>query len=140
MHPLHPMSVHAPVACILFTPFADLAAHMMGNSTAWTLGALTSSGAVLFGLVAATLGALDFERAHAKAPRTVIAHASIMVIAVALAGVSLLGRVGEHFAIGAPPPIWAVAASVVAFLAMLAGAYFGGDLVYRHGVNVRRDI
>jgi uncharacterized membrane protein len=90
----------------------------------------------VFGLIAATLGALDFERAQAKAPRTVIAHASAMGASVLLSAASLLGRADQHFAIAAPAPLWAIAASGAAFWAMIAGAYLGGDLVYRHGVNV----
>lgn len=139
LHPLHPMSVHAPLTCLLVTPFADLAAHVTGQPSLWALGALTGAGAVGLGLLAMTLGALDFERAHAKAPRTVIAHASAMIVAVTLSGVSLFGRIGAEFDIIAPPPAWAIAAGLGAFAAMIFGAYFGGDLVYRHGVNVARD-
>ena len=138
LHPLHPMSVHAPVACILFTPLADLCAHLTGNGAIWNLGALTSTGGVAFGLIAATFGALDFERAYAKAPRTIISHLTAMVSAVALSGVSAFGRWGEQWAVASPAPLWAIAAGAAALCAMIIGAYFGGDLVYHHGVNVRR--
>jgi uncharacterized membrane protein len=136
MHPLHPMSVHAPVACMLFTPLADLGAHITHQSQAWTLGALTSAGALLFGLLAAMLGALDFERARTKAPRTIIAHVSAMSGALVLSAVSLFGRVDADFTVAAPPPLWAIGGGVLAAAVMFAGAYFGGELVYRHGVNV----
>ncbi|MGQ0533208.1 MAG: DUF2231 domain-containing protein [Caulobacteraceae bacterium] len=139
LHPLHPISVHAPVACILFTPLADLGAHLSQRNDAWTLGVLTSAGAVIFGVLAAMFGALDFERARAKAPRTVIAHACVMLIAVTFSAASLMGRIDQQFAIAAPPPFWSIVTSVASALAMMLGAYLGGELVYRHGVNVRAE-
>lgn len=136
MHPLHPASVHLPVACILATPLADLAAYFVARDF-WPLGALTSAGGVLFGFVAAMLGALDFDRARAKAPRTVIGHACAMLAAVSLEAISLSGRVNANLDVAAFPPTWSLAASAAAALILLAGAYLGGELVYTHGVNVR---
>jgi uncharacterized membrane protein len=136
MHPLHPASVHLPVACILATPFADLAAHLF-SPDAWQFGALTSAGGVIFGLIAASFGALDFERAHARAPRTVIAHACAMLLAVSLEAISLSGRIGSDFAVVGTPPAWSLVTGAAAALVLLAGAYLGGELVYTHGVNVR---
>lgn len=136
MHPLHPASVHLPVACILATPFVDLAAHIL-SPHAWQFGALTSAGGVIFGLIAASFGALDFERAHARAPKTAIAHAGAMLLAVSLEAVSLSGRVGPDFAVIGAPPTWSLIAAATAALTLIAGAYLGGELVYTHGVNVR---
>ncbi len=139
MHPLHPISVHAPLACFLFTPLADAAALLTGDDVAWTIGALTTAGAVAFGVLAATLGALDFEKAHAKAPRTVISHLTAMATALIFAAASLSGRIGESMAIIAPPPAWALICGALAAASAIVGGYFGGDLVYRHGVNVQRN-
>lgn len=135
IHPLHPASVHMPVTCILFTPFLD-AGSLFLHADLWPMAAYVCAAAMVFGLVAASFGALDFEKAHAKAPRTVIAHAGAMALALGLEGVSLLGRFAADGAVRAPAPTWAIAAGAGALGVMLAGAYFGGDLVYRHGVNV----
>jgi uncharacterized membrane protein len=133
------MSVHAPVACILFTPLADAGALLTEKAEFWTLGALTTAGALAFGVIAATLGALDFERGYAKSRRTMVSHVAAMTTALVLSGISLSGRIGEGMSVVAPAPIWAIACGVAALIIMLAGAYFGGDLVYHFGVNVKRD-
>ncbi len=133
------MSVHAPVACMLFTPLVDAGALLTGKPEVWTLGALTTAGALGFGLIAATLGALDFERGYAKSRRTMVSHVVAMTSALVLSGVSLSGRLGEGMSIVAPAPLWAIACGGAALIVMLAGAYFGGDLVYHFGVNVKRD-
>jgi uncharacterized membrane protein len=130
------MSVHVPLTCMLLAPFADAAAIFLHRADLWALGALATAGAVLFGVLAATLGALDFERAHAKAPKTVIWHASAMSAAVTCEAISLAGRMHSDGALNSPPALWAIVASAGAFLIVLAGAYLGGELVYHHGVNV----
>ena len=138
LHPFHPISVHAPIACILLTPLADLIAAVTDRGDLWIVGAYLSAGAVVFGLVAATFGALDFERAFAKAPKIVIWHAALMVTSVGAAAVSGFGRFDESFIVQSPPPAWAVAAGIIAFLIAGIGGALGGELVYRHGVNVER--
>jgi len=138
VHPLHPVSVHAPIACIVLTPLADLIAAATHRADLWIVSAYLSAGAVVFGLIAATFGALDFERAFAKAPKTVIWHAALMTASVSAAAVSALGRFGENFAVQSPPQLWSIAAGVAGFLIAGVGGALGGELVYRHGVNVER--
>lgn len=136
LHPLHPVSVHAPLACIAFTPLADLGAVLTSRAEFWTVSAATSAAAPVFGLIAASFGALDFERAYARAPKTVSWHAALMVLAVALAAISAFGRFGEGFTVLTPPGVWPIAAGVAALIVAGAGGALGGELVYRHGVNV----
>lgn len=134
-HPLHPMSVHAPLTFVLFTPLCDAAAFVLDEPLAWRLSVLFCAAALLTGLVAATLGALDFERAHKTSPRAIILHAALMTATLALIGVSFMGRVGDAPEMS-QPPLWAVFASGAALVALIAGAFMGGELVYRHGVGV----
>lgn len=136
LHPLHPVSVHAPIACLAFAPLADLGAALTGQSYFWAVGALMTAGAVVFGLVAATFGAMDFERAYTKAPKTVSWHAGLMATAVTLDGASAFGRFDQHFAVLTPPAAWAIAVGVLALIVAGVGGFLGGELVYRHGVNV----
>lgn len=95
-----------------------------------------TAGAVVFGLIAASFGAMDFERAFFKAPKTVTWHALLMAAAVTLDGVSAFGRFGREFALSTPPAAWSIAASVLALFVAGVGGFLGGELVYRHGVNV----
>lgn len=139
LHPLHPVSVHAPIACIVFAPLADLGATFTRLPFVWAVGALMTSGAVLFGLIAASFGALDFERAYSKAPKTVSWHAILMGCAVTLDAVSAFGRFAKDHPITTQPPMWAITLSALALIVAAIGGFLGGDLVYRHGVNVARD-
>lgn len=139
LHPLHPVSVHAPLACIVFAPLADLGAALTHRADLWSVSAFMCAGAVMFGVIAATFGALDFERAYAKAPKTVSWHATLMAAAVSLAAASAVGRFGEAYTVLAPPPAWAITAGVIALIAVAIGGALGGELVYRHGVNVEKD-
>ena len=136
LHPLHPVSVHAPIACIVFAPLADLGATFAQAPYLWAIGALMTAGAALFGFFAASFGAMDFEQAYAKAPKTVSWHAILMGCAVTLDGISAFGRFGNGLAAITPPPLWAIALSAIALIIAAIGGFLGGDLVYRHGVNV----
>lgn len=136
LHPLHPVSVHAPIACIVFAPLADLGATLTQLPFVWAIGALMTAGAALFGLIAASFGAMDFERAYSKAPKTVSWHAILMGCAVTLDGVSAFGRFAKDHDIATPPAMWAVALGALALVIAAIGGFLGGDLVYRHGVNV----
>jgi uncharacterized membrane protein len=49
----------------------------------------------------------------------------------------LFGRISADYAVVTPAPIWAIAASAVAFALMLVGAWCGGEMVYARGVGVR---
>jgi uncharacterized membrane protein len=139
LHPFHPISVHLPVACLVLAPLADFGASPTQRTELWAVSAYLTAGVVVFGLIAAMFGALDFERAFSKAPKTVSWHAILMVAAVASAAVSAFGRFDEAFAVLLPPAPWAIWASVIALGIGGTGAAFGGELVYRHGVNVERD-
>ena len=138
LHPLHPVSVHAPLACLALAPLADLGAALSERAELWAVSAYLSAATAVTGLIAATIGALDFERAYLKAPKVVSWHAVLMVTAVALAGISAAGRFDAAFAVLATPAPWAVAVGVVALVVAGAGGALGGELVYRHGVNVEK--
>lgn len=136
LHPLHPVSVHAPIACIAFAPLADLAATLTQLPFMWAVGALMTAGAAIFGLIAASFGAMDYERAYAKAPKTVSWHAILMACAVTFDGFSAFGRLGQDREITTAPAMWAIALTALALVIAAVGGFLGGDLVYRHGVNV----
>lgn len=136
LHPLHPVSVHAPIACIVFAPLADLGATLTHLPYVWAVGALMTAGAAVFGLVAASFGALDFERAYAKAPKTVSWHAILMGCALTLDAISTFGRFDADVTNIVAAPIWAIILSALALILAAIGGFLGGDLVYRHGVNV----
>jgi uncharacterized membrane protein len=137
VHPVHPMLVHAPIACWALTPFFDAMALALKADFFWQSAALMAAIGVAGGALAATAGAMDLARAQAKVPKLAVAHASLMSGAWIFATIGLIGRVGGDYQAILPPPWWAVAASGAAFLTMIGGAWCGGEMVYGHAIGVR---
>lgn len=137
LHPVHPMLVHAPLACWVFIPVCDALALTMGRDVFWQASALLSAFGAAGGALAATFGALDLPRAKERAARLSIIHASLMSVAWLLASASLFGRLAPNYAAITPAPSWAVAVCGIALLVTLAGAWCGGEMVYGRGVGVR---
>ncbi|WP_395613557.1 DUF2231 domain-containing protein [Allosphingosinicella sp.] len=135
-HPLHPMLVHVPVACWLLAPLCDVAALAGGWPVLWTMSALLIGVGLAGGALAATAGAMDYARAHAVAPRLVNAHVLLMGAAWTIALLALFGRIGADRQLAVPPTWWAIAASFVTALLMIAGAWCGGEMVYGRGIGI----
>jgi uncharacterized membrane protein len=138
IHPVHPMLVHAPIACWLLTSFFDALAIATQGDFFWQVAALMAAVGVAAGALAAMAGAMDFSRAQSQAPKLVLAHASLMSGAWVLALVSLIGRVNASYQAILPAPWWAVTASATAVLLMIVGAWCGGEMVYGRGIGVDR--
>lgn len=139
MHPVHPMLVHAPIACWALTPVSDALAIALNREEFWIVSAFLAAAGVVLGTLAATAGSLDFERGHRAAPKIAIAHAVLMGGAWLLATIGALGRLGADYAPLSPPHWWAIAAGVGALVLMVGGAWCGGEMVYGRGVGVRHD-
>lgn len=139
MHPVHPMLVHAPIACWALTPVSDALAIALNREEFWIVSAFLAAAGVVLGALAATAGSLDFERGHRAAPKIAIVHAVLMGGAWLLSTIGALGRLGADYAPLSPPHWWAIAAGVGALVLMVGGAWCGGEMVYSRGVGVRRD-
>jgi uncharacterized membrane protein len=140
-HPIHPMLVHFPVACWLLAPVSDAAALVLARPFFWHVSALLCLAGLAVGALAAMFGAMDLERVKGKADLQRIAtiHASLMGSAWVIALVAMTLRIDELLLTRIPAPAWVPALDLATAVVLLAGAFFGGELVYRHGVGVRRD-
>ena len=140
-HPIHPMLVHLPIACWLLAPACDVAAMAQGGAFFWQAGALLCGVGVISGALAATAGGMELERLKGRKDLQRIAtiHASLMGSAWVIAMIALIGRLGDQFTAKAPAAAWVVALDFATAVILLAGAFFGGEMVYRHGVGVRKD-
>jgi uncharacterized membrane protein len=138
MHPVHPMLVHAPIACWSLTPVCDVLALGLNREEFWVVSAFLAAAGAVLGALAATAGSLDFERGHRAAPKIAIAHAVLMGSAWVLSTLGALGRVAADDSPLSPPHWWAIAAGVGALVLMVGGAWCGGEMVYGRGVGVRR--
>lgn len=130
-HPAHPALVHFPIAGWVGAPLCDAAALATGDAfwsraAFWLLAAGVAGGTVAAGAGLADLPALKTERAQGAA----VTHASLMSLAYFVAIASLVGRMA-----GDGGALWPVFAGAGAALLTLAGAWFGGDLVHRHGAG-----
>jgi uncharacterized membrane protein len=135
-HPLHPMLVHAPLACWLLLPGCDGAALALGSEFFWRVSALLAAAGVLLGALAASAGALDYARAQETAPNLVRAHAALMGTAWTVSALGLAGRIGAGRIVMAPAPSWSIAAGLAVLLLAIAGAWCGGEMVYGRGIGV----
>lgn len=135
-HPIHPILVHFPIAFLSAGTLADSVALMgrseMAPQIAW--GLLVAG--LLTGIAAVLAGMLDFIRLDDAVAKRVSVHASLMMLSLSAYGVALFAR-SDGFAPAADLGWLGSGASVVGFVLLIAGGYYGGDLVYVHRAGVR---
>lgn len=133
-HPLHPMLVHFPVACWSLGTLADFASLHFGEPAWFLSGSLIAIGLVI-ALAAMAAGMYELTRVPegGAALRDAYLHMGLMLLAFSLYLASALVRIDE--ARLGPPDVVALVTSASGFLALLAGGYMGGRLVYGHGIG-----
>jgi uncharacterized membrane protein len=133
-HPVHPMLVAFPLTLLCLAPVLDGLALMRDEAGLARLGGLCA----LIGLAAAVLalatGFIDFVRLEPASPatKTAIVHGVLAFSATCSLGGALLLR-GP----GPAPTLLAFIFEIVAALLVAATGWFGGHLVFHHGVGVR---
>ncbi|HLT20342.1 MAG TPA: DUF2231 domain-containing protein [Thermomicrobiales bacterium] len=135
-HPLHPILTDFPIALWSLAFLWDVLALWRGGFwwevSFWTLslGLAAASGAALTGLLdARRIGPDD------SAGRTVNRHMLLMGTATMIFVGNLLVRGGTGELSGMQAAA-AVACTLIGNAAVIAGAWFGGELVFSHGVGV----
>lgn len=132
-HPLHPMTVHFPIAFLVFAPVADLVFWWQGDDF-WAQMAFWMIGiGFAMGLLAALLGTLDFlllpaVREHVSG----WSHFIAAIMTLALAGANLVLRVEDPVASALP---WGLFTSLVTFAVLACASWLGGTLTFRHGIG-----
>ena len=132
-HPLHPALVHFPVACWSLAVAADFAKIWLGeHSWRWSSGLLAIGCATA--LAAMLVGMMELSRVpEGAAMRDAWLHMGAMLLAFALFVTRLFIRL-DHLEPLAPDMI-ALVLDAGGFLALAVGGWFGGKLVYGHGVG-----
>lgn len=132
-HPLHPALVHFPVACWSLAVAADFASlHFGAAAWAWSGGLLAVGCAMA--VVAMLAGLLELARVpEGVAMRDAYLHMSAMLVALLLFATSLLLRL-DHLKPLAPN-VASLLLDTGGFLALAAGGWLGGKLVYGYGVG-----
>jgi uncharacterized membrane protein len=129
---LHPALAHFPLALWLGCCASDLIALTGANATWWGVSHRAAAAGTLMGAMTLLAGLLELwlRQLPRAAKAWLIAHAALMSTALLCFMVSLSLRTAI------PPPVSAVALSVLGGAVVLAGGYCGGTLVYRFGVGV----
>ncbi|RUO39780.1 hypothetical protein CWE15_08450 [Aliidiomarina taiwanensis] len=132
-HPLHPVLVHFPVSCWSLAVLTDIANLFFGElSWRWSNPLLLVGCGT--GVVAMLAGFIEFMRVpEGAALRDAYWHMGLMALALVLFTLRLLLGI-EQFQVRAPEPVLLLI-SGVGFLCLLVGGWFGGRLVYHHGVG-----
>lgn len=132
---VHPALVHFPIALLPTSLAADALGLATGNRTLMELGrrtmpvaAASAALAGVFGLVAQQAVVLDDETTD-----LLITHRNINLAAIALTAGMAIERGGRK-----RPSIGYLAAGLAGLAAVTYSAYLGGNMVYEHGVGVRK--
>ena len=130
----HPATVHFPIAFLVGGVALDLYAWWRGRADLARVATGLVAAGVVTGVVAGATGTLAFFTvpAHtAEAHRLMYWHLGLMAGAlVVFIGVTVVRRRRE------PPTVWVRVAGLFGVLALLVGAYLGGNIVYRGGAGV----
>ena len=134
-HPIHPMLVPFPIACLVGALLTDIAYvkwqyAMWAYASSWLIGA-----GIVTALLAAIFGFTDFfgER-RIRALRVAWYHMIGNLLAVVLSIVYF----AVHMRDGAMAVIpLGITLSAIVVLLLLFNGWMGGHMVFRHGVGVR---
>jgi uncharacterized membrane protein len=136
-HPLHPALVHFPIACWSLATAADVASLWFGKP-AWMLAGVLLVVGTLTALAAMATGFLELLKVDAEHPATrdLNRHMLLVMTAWCLYAASLLLRL-QGMTLSQPDAL-DLGLSVAGFLTLGVAGWFGGKLVYSHGVGVSR--
>lgn len=133
-HPLHPIAIVGPAGLLPFSFVMDVMEKATGRKQYRDAARLSLWGGVLCGLAAAAAGAVDYFslREGTEEKRTANVHAGMNVGIMAAYGLNLSLRDRDE-PVGAVP----FALSALGTTALLISAWYGGKLVYEHGLRVQ---
>ncbi len=131
-HPIHPMLVVFPIGLWVFSFVSDLI-YAGGGNTLWAvLAYYTMAGGILGALAAAIFGAIDlFSITTGETRRIGLVHMSLNLLIVVLFVINLWKRAGTEV-----PSAGLIWLSGISIGLLLVSGWFGGELVFRHGVGV----
>lgn len=135
-HPLHPALVHFPVACWSLAVAADVGGLWLGEIAWGWSGGLLAVGCTT-AVLATLAGMIELPRVPDGAPmRDAWAHIGAMMTAFTFFLARLLLRL-DHLQPLAPDTV-SLMLDAGGFIALALGGWFGGRLVYGHGVGRAR--
>ncbi|HLV67813.1 MAG TPA: DUF2231 domain-containing protein [Polyangiaceae bacterium] len=136
-HPVHPIAVTLPLAFLGAVPACDLLAWSGLLADGWLLGHYSIIVGLLGGAVALASGLSDLltiEDPDAELSRNALTHAALAVSALVVFVTAFLLRPEA----GAPVSTGVLVLEIVGAATLGLAGWFGGHLVFEHGVAVRR--
>lgn len=135
-HPWHAALVHFPMTLLALPLPLDLVALLTGDAAWWTLSRACLGVGLAAAFVAAIAGFVDFATIPEGSPaaKTAMRHLSLMLVAVTFVAVNGWLRI-DHAVPSGGAKMLAMALSVAGGATLLAGAWHGGELVYRYRVG-----
>lgn len=132
-HPLHPALVHFPIACWTLAVVADFLSLYFGERAwQWSTGLLAIG--CITALLAMLSGLLELVRVPlGLAMRDAYLHMGAMVLALTLFALRLMLGLEQMQALA--PDTLALGLDAAGFMCLMVGGWFGGRLVYGHGVG-----
>jgi uncharacterized membrane protein len=137
-HPLHPLTVHFPIALLFTSVFFDLLGILTGkkqfNQTGWWLLILGLAG----GIVAAGLGLWTEEQVEAMGvPETAVdRHEAFALTTMAVFAVLTVIRWRTRAQWSSRDRVIYLIVAMVGLLLLGITGFYGGELVYRYGAGV----
>jgi uncharacterized membrane protein len=144
--PAHPPFTAFPVAAYVFTAAFDVVSAIgrgghRWSEQLWHAGTFVLVAGLAICLVTMGTGYLDLIRfpiRSAAATRSIATHVCLMAAAFMIGAGDIAWRLGD-FGSATATPLGVTALSVAAAATACTGAFFGGKLVFRHGVGVAAD-
>jgi len=137
-HPIHPMLVHFPIAMWTVAVIAYVANAVGVIEAADEIAKVSNSAGLLMALLAMLAGGFELRTIDSRSEAMRIATWHMMLMATVwfcfLAALMLQVSAGLDRSMS---PLVVAACAVAGFLLMIAGAWFGGRLVYDFGVAVK---
>jgi len=134
-HPLHPQLVGLPIGLLPFSFAMDLCAMVTRKKSFTDAAYYSLVGGVATAALAGAAGAIDYfgipPRTEEKRLANTHALLNLGVVALETANIVRRSRRRSRF------NRWGVVLSGVSFGALLVSQWFGGHLVYEHGVRVK---
>lgn len=134
--PVHPITVHFPVALLSVSVLWDALALWTGTGTWWTISYWTLVAGLIASLPAIATGFAEFVALPSDSPASTLVTWHLMLTGTAVTSFlgSLLVRPGMD-ALSGGRMAGALAFSLVGLVCLTAGGHLGAKLVYEYGVG-----
>ena len=135
-HPLHPQLITLPLGMFPFSLVMDVLHQRTGKQSYADAAYYSLLGGFFGGLAAGAAGAVDYFAipGDSKAKPTANLHALLNVSVLGVTAVNLLLRKDDRKRRGGG---WPLALSAMANAGALVSSWYGGQLVYEHGLRVK---